>query len=278
MPSLRTAFLFAATTLVAFTSAAPVGAPALPNVPTLPNTPLDGAAQGVSLPAPRDAPTLPNLSSVPSNPLDGVAPGVSLPAARDAPALPGVPTTPSVPADPLGPVTDNVAVGPRHATYSLIVVLEDLLTDVSALLEKLQGVVSVEVNADVLVSALEELVAILLKAVDAVKALVGLELSVILTFAGKVLAIVDVARLLHDILAIVVAIVVLVLQAVGAAQLYVLEPTLTSLGVVLAELLSVVLGLVSGLLPALVPLLVEVVPVLQEVKLTAVLAVLQIPQ
>jgi hypothetical protein len=275
MPSLRTAFLFAATTLVAFTSAAPVGAPALPNVPTVPSTPLDG----VTLPAPRDAPALPNVPSVPSTPLDGVAQGVSLPAARDAPALPGVPTVPSVPADSLSPVTDNVAVHPRHthtAADSLIVILQDLLTDVSGLLEKLQGIVTVNVDADALVGVLEELVSILLGAVDAVKALVGLELSVILTLAGRVLAIVDVARLLHDILAIIVAIVVLVLQAVGATRLHVLEPTLSSLGVVLAELLSIVLGLVGGLLPALVPLLVDIVPVLQEVNLTAVLTVLQI--
>jgi hypothetical protein len=258
MHSVHSIFILISASLAAFTSATPLGlseAIAVPGAPSIPGSPL-------GVPFATDATQKPKLGQ--RNSASGKI--------HDPPAVPDVSASPLN-----GASTDTATLVDKRDTQSLVVILQGVEADLTIILQKTSAIIDVQANVDVAVFTpiLGDLNGIFARAVVNVKALTDLPPSVILAVSGKVSTVVDVAGIVHRVLALVGAILVLIIRAVGAAKLDVIQPAIAGLSDVLAELLSIIIDIVDGLLRALVPLLVDVVSILRQDNLGPILDVLK---
>ncbi|KAG6865269.1 hypothetical protein C0991_004008 [Blastosporella zonata] len=131
-----------------------------------------------------------------------------------------------------------------------------------------------EVDTQILVNVIGDVQAILCAALDAVKLLVGSPIDFILTLDGKVLALVDVCRLLLTVVSVVCVILSCVLKLVASASLHVITPLVAGVSTVLCQLLQCIFTLVPGLVASLGPSLGPIVSILTTLKLDVVIRAL----
>jgi hypothetical protein len=265
MHSVHNIFIFISASLAVFTSAAPSRLSesiAVPGAASVPGNPS-------GIPFTTDATQKSTLSKLDQRNSD---PG----------NIHDVPAVPYFFASPLNGVSTDATtlVNERDTqpSQSLVVILQGVEADLTNILQKTTAIIDVHADVDIAVFTpiIDDIIGIFARAIVNVKALADLPLSVVLAVSGKVATVVDVAGIIHRILALVGTILVLITRAVGAARLDVIQPAIAGLGDVLAELLSIVIDVVNDLLPVLVPLLIDIVSILRQDNLGPVLDVLKI--
>ncbi|KAH7909089.1 hypothetical protein BJ138DRAFT_1127927 [Hygrophoropsis aurantiaca] len=161
------------------------------------------------------------------------------------------------------------ALGARATTPGLAVVFTTLQTQISPLAAELTFLTPANATAANITPIVGQIKDCLLTATVSVKALVGLELDVILApIEGTViLTVAAVAELVGGVLCILFAAIGCLLKVVVADVSVIVLPILVDLCVVVACLLQVVFGLVGGLLAAV--LLILTPTVIAVIKLLA---------
>jgi len=276
MPSFKSVFLLATAALAGFTSASPLATPR--DIAT--SNPLNGAVgvagvlPGRALEQRKDFTDATRPIVVITESGKQMMTGMLVAAAETAEGL-------------LITVADVIGLGSGHEhehhkrtdkPTSLPLILLKLEADLKVILQKIISVIGGKDHCDVdlLKPLLEEVHALLAIVLEDVKGLIGLAIEVILCLDGKVLAVVDVAKILAAVLALLCKILVLICGVLDAVGLKAIAALLASISTVVAAILHVVFELVVDLLHCLSPLIGDVVKILINLKLDAILDVLKV--
>ncbi|KAG5648286.1 hypothetical protein DXG03_004856 [Asterophora parasitica] len=163
--------------------------------------------------------------------------------------------------------------GDHAALSSLPQTLLDAQAKLTVIADKLNDITTAKVDVAVALPILDEVKSILVTAVASVKVVVGHPVEVVLGLGGKVMSVLEVAKLLSAVLTLVATIVASVVRRVGSAAVH---PIVASIGGVLSDLLTIVFPSVKGLLEELNPLLGPVTRVLLNLGLTNVVQLLKV--
>ncbi|KAG6817363.1 hypothetical protein H0H87_009550 [Tephrocybe sp. NHM501043] len=263
MPSIRSALFFAATAFAALVSAAPIASGPLDLITGDATNAIGGGAaanhniHNVNL---QGVPVAKRQTEVPQ--LSNIVAGLTGSGLTDSVITPAIVNPTKTRRD------DEVQTLPQ-----VLVSVEAKLNDVAGKLHDATAGKS-EVDTQILVDVIAEVQAILCGALDAVKLLVGHPIEFILTLDGKVLALVDVCKLLLTVISIVCVILSCVFKVVASASINVVAPLVTGLSAVLCDLLHCIFELVPGLVTALDPFLGPVISILVTLKLDVVVQAL----
>ncbi|KAF9499256.1 hypothetical protein BDN71DRAFT_1428279 [Pleurotus eryngii] len=162
----------------------------------------------------------------------------------------------------------------RGEPRSLPAILIDVTAKVTPACQKLGALVDVDISVEVVGGICKEISSVLVEATAEVKLLVGLPLDKILFLSGKVLALVDVAKLVADLLCLVLGALAACLKLVAAAKVGVIFPLLSAVGILVCDLVATIFIAVNGLLPLVLGLICKIVPALFRLKLWAFVDVL----
>ncbi|KAF4607609.1 hypothetical protein EYR38_001681 [Pleurotus pulmonarius] len=157
----------------------------------------------------------------------------------------------------------------RGEPRSLPAILIDVTAKVTPACNKLGALVDVDISVEVVGGICKEIANILVEATAEVKLLVGLPLDKVLFLSGKVLALVDVAKLVADLLCLVLGALAACLKLVAAAKVGVIFPLLSAVGILVCDLVATIFVTVHGLLPLVLGLICKIVPALFRLKLWA---------
>ncbi|KAJ8501643.1 hypothetical protein ONZ45_g12067 [Pleurotus djamor] len=157
---------------------------------------------------------------------------------------------------------------------SLPAVVVDLKAKVAPACNKLSALVSADITLEVVAPLCKQISDAVIAATVEVKLLVGKPSNVLLSLDGKVLALVDLANLLGELLCLIFGALAVVIKVCATVKLTVILPLLTAVGLLVADLCAAIFLCVPGLVALVLGVICKIIPALFHLRLYAFISLL----